>query len=100
MAKKFNVEYTNKDIMDKLQELDTKINSIHDQTLKTNGRVNTIETQQTNNVAAFNREKDAFAKRMECVEQDSKVLSWKVAGLCATAGIVSAVITMILGKLI
>ena len=35
----FVVRYTNKDIMDKLEELNNQINAVHEQTLHTNGKV-------------------------------------------------------------
>lgn len=96
----FNVEYTNKDIMDKLYDMDNKINSIHEQTLKTNGRVNTIEVQQKQNVASFTREKDAFAERLAFVEKDNKMFTAKIAGVVAITSILVSIVMMIIGKLI
>ena len=39
MTGEFNVKYSNKDIMDKLENIDIKINKVHEQTIKTNGIV-------------------------------------------------------------
>lgn len=39
----FIVKYTNKDIMKKLDDMDEKIDKVHEQALKTNGRVNNLE---------------------------------------------------------
>ena len=39
----FTVNYTNKDIMEQLYEARKEIAEVHDQALKTNGRVTTLE---------------------------------------------------------
>jgi len=93
-------EYTTKEIIEKIDKIHEIITRIEVQTIKTNGRVTTIEAQQKNNVESFTREKDTFAERLKCVEVDSKATTAKLAAVGAIVGILVSVGTMLLGKFI
>lgn len=100
----FNVEYTNKDIMERIEDFRneslTKINALIVQTTKTNGRVTKIEEEKDMIVNQFNQNHIGVCKRVDQVESDLKVLSWKVAGIAAAAGIIVSLVTLLLSKLL
>jgi len=99
MVKKSN-EYTTKEIIEKLDKVHEIIQRIEVQTIKTNGRVTAIESQQKSNIESFTREKDAFADRLKCLESDNKMFTWKIAGVVAVTGILVSLVMMVIGKLI
>ena len=96
----FNVGYSNKDIIDKIDglksELLLKINALIVQTTKTNGRVNSIEEERVVLINQFNFERDCIKKRVNIIESDVKLISWKIAGIAAIAGTLSSIITILL----
>jgi len=96
----FNVTYSNKDIIDKIESFQSetllKINALIVQTTKTNGRVNGIEEERVVLVNQFNFERDCIKKRVNIIESDVKLISWKIAGIAAIAGTLSSVITILL----
>lgn len=100
----FNVEYTNKDIMEKIEIFRTeslkKINELIVQTTKTNGRVNLLEEERDMLTNQWDSSYKEACKRMDNVEHDIKYLSWKVAGIAATAGIIVSLITFVLNRII
>ena len=110
MVRKSNndIEYSVKEIIKRIEdkqeryheEYIEKMDALIVQTTKTNGRVNTIESQQKGNIESFTREKDIFAERLKCLEADNKMFTWKIAGIVAASGIIVSLVMMMVGKFI